>query len=123
MTCEDCIHFEVCDSGRHIGEYIEDDGSYSEGVERECETFKYKANFVEVKHGVVIPQWISVKDRLPEDKQNVLTIDSESKMEVCFYEKEWKGVFQQCGGLVKIFNITHWMPLPEPPKKEGADNG
>ena len=26
MTCKDCIHFEVCDSERHIGEYIEDKG-------------------------------------------------------------------------------------------------
>lgn len=39
MTCKDCIHFEVCDSGRHIGEYIEDDGVYSDGVEKECPTF------------------------------------------------------------------------------------
>lgn len=48
MTCKDCIHFEVCDSGRHIGEYIEDDGVYTEGVENECETFKNKADFMEV---------------------------------------------------------------------------
>ena len=71
-----------------------------------------------IENGVVVSQWISVNDRLPEDKQKVLAIDSESKMEVCFYEKKWNGVFQQCGGLVKIFNITHWMPLPESPKSE-----
>lgn len=47
MTCKDCIHFEVCDSGRHIGEYIEDDGIYSEGVENECPTFKDKSLFAE----------------------------------------------------------------------------
>lgn len=40
MTCKDCIHFEVCDSGRHIGEYIEDDGVYTEGVEKECLAFR-----------------------------------------------------------------------------------
>ena len=38
-TCKACIHFAVCDSGRHIGEYIEDDGVYSEGVEKGCEFF------------------------------------------------------------------------------------
>lgn len=42
MTCKDCIHFEVCDSGRHIGEYIDDDGVYSDGVENECPAFKDK---------------------------------------------------------------------------------
>ena len=57
MTCKDCFHFEVCDSGRHIGEYIDDDGVYSEGVEQECKAYKNKSDFVEVvrcrncKHG------------------------------------------------------------------------
>lgn len=50
-TCKDCIHFEVCDSGRHIGEYEIDDGVYSDGVENECLTFKNKADYAEVKHG------------------------------------------------------------------------
>ena len=63
-------------------------------------------------------EWISVEDRLPEDNETVLTIDTESKMEVCFYQTEWKGVFQRYCGFVKIFNITHWMPLPEAPKGE-----
>ena len=38
-TCEECIHFRICDSGRHIGEYTEDDGVYIEGVEKECSAF------------------------------------------------------------------------------------
>lgn len=47
-TCKDCLHFEVCDSGRHIGEYEIDDGVYSDGVENQCLAFKNKADFVEV---------------------------------------------------------------------------
>ena len=47
-TCKDCFHFEVCDSGRHIGEYELDDGVYSEGVENECLTFKSTSAVVEV---------------------------------------------------------------------------
>lgn len=50
-TCKECFHFEVCDSGRHIGEYEIDDGVYTEGVENECLTFKNKTDFVEAKHG------------------------------------------------------------------------
>lgn len=45
MICRDCIRFGVCDSGRFIGDYIEDD------VEKDCPTFKNKANFAEVVHG------------------------------------------------------------------------
>ena len=48
MICKDCIHFEVCDSGRHIGEYVDDDGVYAEGVEKECVTFKDKSRFIEL---------------------------------------------------------------------------
>lgn len=48
MTCKDCIHFEVCDSGRHIGEYIEDDGVYTDDVEKQCEMFKDKDLFAEL---------------------------------------------------------------------------
>ena len=63
-------------------------------------------------------EWISVKDALPEDEQTVLTIDTEREMQVCFYETAQKGVFQLFHGLVSVYNITHWMPLPQPPKGE-----
>lgn len=57
-TCKDCFHFEVCDSGRHIGEYIKDDGVYSEGVEKECETFRNSADVAEIIHA----KWEIISD-------------------------------------------------------------
>ena len=48
MTCENCIHFEVCDSGRHIGEYIEDGGVYTDGVDRQCPYFRDKTRNIEL---------------------------------------------------------------------------
>ena len=65
--------------------------------------------------------WISVEERLPEDDETVLVITSESEMEVCFYKTESKGIFQRLGGLVLIYNVTHWMPLPEAPKMKGGE--
>ena len=67
-TCKNCFHFEVCDSGRHIGEYIEDDGIYSDGVEKECATFKNAADVAEVKHG----RWHILPDD-PYDESGVPT--------------------------------------------------
>ena len=61
-------------------------------------------------------EWISVEERLPEDGETVLTIDSDGEMQVSFYETDLEGIFQQCHGLVMIYNITHWMPLPKAPK-------
>ena len=99
MTCKDCIHFEVCDSGRHIGEYIEDDGVYTDGVEKECPTFKLDASVIDLadvisriedccivvnRPGIekikadygVNCGWISASDRLPDHEEFVLAIVS-----------------------------------------------
>lgn len=93
-----------------------------------------------------IPAWISVKDRLPDEEEDVLLL----VREVEYYgryggEKEnvYRDVFTgwriddewattYCHGHRKLEEesehypncehaVTHWMPLPEPPKE--APNG
>jgi len=65
-------------------------------------------------------EWISVEDRLPDDDVNVLCYELEGY--------EIRGHYTETmdygnGELVPLFmsdgryiSITHWMPLPEPPK-------
>lgn len=73
-------------------------------------------------------KWISVKERKPENEQAILVFDRKSK-EVwkalfVFYSKpiyseEWQTVPYDCCNLTGnkyLKNVTHWMPLPEPPK-------
>jgi hypothetical protein len=68
-------------------------------------------------------EWISVKDRLPCDEQEVLVYDSKRGIHKTFfvyepYECE-EGGFDKHGFAimdVSFENITHWQPLPEPPK-------
>ena len=58
-------------------------------------------------------KWISVTERLPEPFETVLVYDSTGKRIEAAYmtrHKEWLGV------MIKN-EITHWMPLPEPPKE------
>ena len=73
--------------------------------------------------------WISVKDGLPDEKQSEITHDfgyvlcATTFGDVRAYKfgtpigwKEphfWNG----CGNMDEY--VTHWMPLPEPPKEEG----
>lgn len=66
-----------------------------------------------------VPEWISVKGRLPEDGSAVLAYSSvgeESRIYPACYSN---GVWFDC-----VFNApatdttTHWMPLPKPPKGE-----
>lgn len=66
-----------------------------------------------------VNQWISVKDRLPEIGKSIL-----------IYYPYWDGdeiqvakleydemMFDVCGEFnIRVGAVTHWMPLPKPPK-------
>jgi hypothetical protein len=61
-------------------------------------------------------KWISVKDRLPDDSipSTFYLCYWNGYIRVCKYWRTRK-VFEHRGKTVKV---THWMPLPEPPKGE-----
>ena len=67
-----------------------------------------------IAHGVTVQEWISVKDRLPEKMQKVLTVSDTGYIHVDYVDKF--GVW--IGDLVRFCKVTHWMPLPQPPKGE-----
>ena len=57
-----------------------------------------------------VPKWISVKDRLPEDDENVMILSNERITFVGFYKNgQWISY-----SLYAIYGnvVTHWMPLP-----------
>jgi hypothetical protein len=62
-------------------------------------------------------EWISVKDRLPEDGKDYLVTDGDACM-VAVYKngiKKWDFfVYDHCW---YSEDVTHWMPLPPPPNK------
>ena len=72
-----------------------------------------------IDNGVTVQEWISVDDRLPEEKVNCIVHykhaycdnDDYWAIGMCFYDGE---KFQ----LAPAYKITHWMPLPERPKGE-----
>lgn len=55
-------------------------------------------------------RWISVEDRLPEKTELVLVKSKLVKMKTDFICKD--------GNWYTTPAVTHWMPLPEPPKEE-----
>ena len=59
--------------------------------------------------------WINFDEVKPEDGQYVLSVTSEGVMEVLYYDKDWSTCLCLYDGAIKVFNITHWMPLPKPP--------
>lgn len=70
-----------------------------------------------IAHGVTVQEWISVDDRLPEEKVDCIVHykhaycdnDDYWAIGICFYNGE---KFQMDWS----YKVTHWMPLPKPPK-------
>lgn len=60
--------------------------------------------------------WISVKDRLPEDHVAVFVFDSVCRNIYKAWMSHDLGEWFSEEYLPDFLNITHWMPLPEPPE-------
>lgn len=63
-------------------------------------------------------KWISVKDRLPSHNEWILAFDGE-KMCVCWFDLSYHDYLFMFGmsSSQQFRNVTHWMPLPEPPNE------
>lgn len=78
-------------------------------------------------------KWISVKDRLPEDGQTVLTTngitDSEDQLyHLCVFYlyvhlEDNKFIHSFCPYFCERLQPTHWMPLPQPPVTNNSAKG
>jgi len=74
-------------------------------------------------HIIAITGWISVKDRLPEEKINILVSGLDygkgPGRHYLVAMRDKFNVFLLCDGnnghCEELEHITHWMPLPEPP--------
>ena len=91
--------------------------------------FKEKIADYLISNGVTVQEWISVKDRLPDNKEHdwVLAQVVEDNgymhiprvMEYRQLKNDW---FEETYGWLSehngVFTVTRWMPLPKPPKGE-----
>ena len=65
-----------------------------------------------IAHGVTVQEWVPVDDRLPKPFENVIVF-RDGKISIDYNEGN--------GWFAYDFNgkrVTHWMPLPQPPKGE-----
>lgn len=75
-----------------------------------------------ISNGVTVQKWISVDDRLPEYSNDgfadaMLVTDGFVQHMAYFVGGEWR--FAESGEIKEPmwYRITHWMPLPKPPKE------
>lgn len=79
-------------------------------------------------------EWISVNDRMPKENGRYIVADEITAPEelggnhteiriMRFHEGKWHTPFRSPEWINEAIkdNITHWMPLPEPPKEEDND--
>lgn len=60
-------------------------------------------------------EWISVKDRLPGFNIDVLAYSQYGEIRITCIDNS--GGFDTYPFSSDVHEVTHWMPLPEPPKK------
>ena len=98
-------------------------GYFSEYVENEKVASHLIAN------GVTVQEWISVDDRLPDNKEYdwvlAQVVEDNGFMHiptVMEYRQSKNDWFEETYGWLSdhngAFTVTHWMPLPAPPKGE-----
>ena len=82
-----------------------------------------------IAHSITTHEWISVKDRLPDNKEYdwvlAQVVEDNGFMHiptVMEYRQSKNDWFEETYGWISehngAFTVTHWMPLPEPPKGE-----
>ena len=63
-----------------------------------------------IANGVTVQEWVSVEDRLPDKPMKCLVYTKRG--DCCGYDI----LYYNQGFYSQYDNVTHWMPLPEPPE-------
>ena len=68
-----------------------------------------------IANGVTVQKWIPVTERLPDDEGSYLVYSRKSKT---VFTAHYRPNISKWANRANGQFITHWMPLPEPPKGE-----
>lgn len=66
-----------------------------------------------IANGITVQEWVSVKDRLPEENTTVIVATDDGIVFQCLYSYDGWDLWDD-----NDVNITHWQPMPQPPKGE-----
>ena len=74
---------------------------------------KLAIDALEKENGVTVKEWVSVEDRLPEENTTVIVATDNGIVFQCLYSYDGWDLWDD-----NDVNITHWQPMPQPPKGE-----
>ena len=69
-----------------------------------------------IANGVTVQKWIPVAERLPEKDTYTLVTTDGVVISAYWHNDRFYGFSAK--GIATVGGVTHWMPLPEPPKGE-----
>jgi hypothetical protein len=89
--------------------------SYNDGAYKTIEDSSIIQSFCKLED---LPEWISVKDRLPEHEGFVLTV-RKGIVTMSYYDLILSKAFKDSTrGFEDFDEISYWQPLPSPPKED-----
>ncbi len=85
-------------------------------VDNELPTVEQVADHL-IAHGVTVQKWIPVTERLPEDGVRVLVAHDDGVVRIGISEGGFPAVMvrSRLYQPLPLAEVTHWMPLPQPP--------
>ena len=89
-------------------------------VNNDVPSLEQKADHL-IASSVTIQKWIPVTERLPKEGESVLVFGywhEKFQPLMCYLSPHRKGEWFTTVAGQQVYDVTHWMPLPEPPKGE-----
>ena len=116
-----CINYKgnYCE-GCSFGDEITKLHKRIDRLKKQNETLTIQRNAWALTAKALTHEWISVDERLPEVGTRVVGYDYESNVR-CYFITENRWWIDGGWNTAKGWGITHWMPLPEPPKMKDGE--
>ena len=89
------------------------------GINKDSKYTENLASYL-IANGVTVQEWISVKDRLPEESGYYLVFTDIGRIALLAYSKKYQAFNAHDDSYLEeyVIPVTHWMPMPEQPKGE-----
>ena len=109
-----CYYYRVADRLIANGVTVQEDCKDCAEATQNC-IVKLQEQIAELRSA---QEWVSVLDRLPEESgMYIVTANDGHAQRVSFVQWQKKNRMRNLTGARSYWRVTHWMPLPEPPKE------
>lgn len=119
VGCCDALGLAAADAIEELSKEVDKwKAKYAECFHHSMELFEENQNLQDVFRPLHEPRWIPVEEQLPEE--DAICILTNGVSNAIGYRGKVFGFHLIWTDYLEGSEVTHWMPLPEPPKEEEA---